>query len=131
MPAWISADTPFFLSTSPLKSISPTEASMPNSLLFLIRLSRSPAYSQTLLGMHPLFTQVPPVSALSASTTFASNCAARIAAAYPPEPPPIIITSYIQSPHCIRIDGLLALRDLVIDMFCLYFYASSSKGCAK
>src|SRR5690242_5567698 len=45
-------------------------------------------------GMQPTFTHVPPsVLSISTHTVFKPSCPARIAATYPPGPPPMITTS--------------------------------------
>ncbi len=54
------------------------------------------------VGMQPTVMQVPPTRACSIRTTLAPSCAARIAAGYPPGPPPRTATSH-------SIDSLLAL----------------------
>src|SRR5262249_52930937 len=51
-------------------------------------------WTQALVGMHPTRRQVPPsASSFSMQTAFAPSCAARIAAVYPPGPPPRTATS--------------------------------------
>ena len=48
--------------------------------------------------MHPLFKHVPPKSLFSAITVFKPSFPARIAASYPPGPPPMTAQSYSNSP---------------------------------
>src|SRR5436305_10339009 len=55
--------------------------------------SRSAEESRALEGMHPTFRQVPPRCSFSISATEAPSWAARIAATYPPGPPPITTMS--------------------------------------
>ena len=51
--------------------------------------------SNALDGMHPTFKQVPPRELyFSTNAVFLPNCAARMAATYPPGPLPITMTSY-------------------------------------
>ena len=55
--------------------------------------------TQALVGMHPTRRQVPPSSgSFSMQTTVAPSCAARIAAVYPPGPPPRTATSHVHLP---------------------------------
>jgi hypothetical protein len=56
--------------------------------------STSPAaVISALLGMHPQFRHTPPSDSFSTHSTRLPSCARRMAAVYPPGPPPITITS--------------------------------------
>src|SRR6202041_3200564 len=58
----------------------------------------SASKSRDLVGMQPTFRQVPPsFFSRSISATFNPYCPARMAAVYPPGPPPMIAMSYIVS----------------------------------
>ena len=94
-PPVICLTTPFFHSTAWPKSSSGAETFTPNLA------KTSPAWcsacavcTQALVGMHPTRRHVPPSSgSCSTQTVFAPSCAARIAAVYPPGPPPRTTTS--------------------------------------
>src|SRR5260221_8652854 len=49
--------------------------------------------SSALVGMQPQLRQMPPKCSRSTQAVFMPSCAARIAATYPPGPPPSTITS--------------------------------------
>ncbi len=72
---------------------SPTET--PNlAKLSSASLSAKAVCTQAFVGMHPTRRQVPPSSSsFSMQATLAPSCAARIAAEYPPGPPPRTATS--------------------------------------
>src|SRR5271165_1084941 len=54
----------------------------------------SPTCSSALLGMQPQFRQTPPTRSRSMHSTLFFSCANRMAALYPPGPPPMTIASY-------------------------------------
>src|SRR3954469_10983422 len=61
------------------------------------------------VGMQPTRRQVPPSSgSFSMQTTFAPSCAARIAAVYPPGPPPRTATSHSTTAmlRTVKLDGI-------------------------
>ena len=72
--------------------------STPISLPCVLICSTSSAEcSRHLVGMQPTFRQVPPRYCFSITVTSAPSCAARMAATYPPGPPPITMIFFI--PH--------------------------------
>ena len=69
--------------------------------------------THVLVGMQPTVMQVPPTRPCSIRTTFAPSCAARIAAGYPPGPPPRTATSHSIEPTPSRslfVGGILVDR---------------------
>ena len=95
MPMAISLETPSLRATTALQSKLPISRFSPKSPAFFACSSNDAALSHILLGMQPRNTQVPPMAASSTRTTFPFNWAARMAAAYPPGPPPRTMTSYM------------------------------------
>ena len=66
-----------------------TPMSLPCSLIWE---TSSAECSRHFVGMQPTFRHVPPRYCFSITVTCAPSCAARIAATYPPGPPPMTIT---------------------------------------
>ena len=64
---------------------------------------RSLACNKALDGIQPTLRQVPPrVSRISMQAVFMPSCAARMAATYPPGPPPMTTKSYaLAMPHAL------------------------------
>ena len=67
---------------------------IPRSFACPISEKTSAVCNRTFVGMHPTFRHVPPIGPFSINVTFAPSCAARIAATYPPGPPPMTDTRF-------------------------------------
>ena len=70
---------------------SPTE--IPKDFISSIECRNSAARNSAFVGIHPQFRQIPPRCSRSITTAFMPSWAARIAATYPPGPPPITAIS--------------------------------------
>ena len=81
MPMAMSLETPFLRATTASKSSSPTVSFRPKSPALRAVSSRAPACIQTLLGMQPRRTQVPPMALASTMATLPLSWDARMAAA--------------------------------------------------
>ena len=68
--------------------------SIPKVEASLIIFNTSAFLSNDFVGIHPQFKHIPPNVFFSIIATYLPNCAALIAATYPPGPDPITITSY-------------------------------------
>jgi hypothetical protein len=88
--------TPFFHSTAWPKFSCGRETSTPNlANVSLAWWSACAVCTHAFVGMQPTRRHVPPSSgSCSMQTVFAPSCAARIAAVYPPGPPPRTATSH-------------------------------------
>ena len=66
---------------------------IPKSAALLNKLRTSAFLSNALLGMQPQLRQTPPTSSFSTNAVFRPSWPARIAATYPPGPPPMTTRS--------------------------------------
>jgi hypothetical protein len=87
--------TPAFHAFEAAKSSFASPTWTPNfAKLSSASLSANAVCTHAFVGMHPTRRHVPPSSgSISMQATFAPSCAARIAAVYPPGPPPRTATS--------------------------------------
>src|SRR5687768_6033114 len=86
-----------------IDTAAPSMPLSPHSFAACAIFSACACSSNALVGMQPQIKQVPPsVFCFSTTATLRPNCAARIAATYPPVPAPITTTSYSLAtiPHC-------------------------------
>ena len=109
------AATPRERSTTALRSISALPTVMPKSLAWSIKCLTSAERNKALVGMHPQLRQIPPKFSRSTTAAFSPNWLARIAATYPPGPPPI--TTRSKSCSAMDLSFLDAIRPKPIQGF--------------
>ena len=88
MPLLRRSDTSRLRFTLLLKSTLNFSTFIPYLSACFIRLYTSAFFNSAFVGMQPQFKHIPPSLSLSMTQTFWPNCAPRIAATYPPGPPP-------------------------------------------
>ena len=75
------------------KSTATSPTVIPKNFISSIEWRNSAARSNAFVGIQPQFKQIPPRCSRSTTTAFRPSWAARIAATYPPGPPPITAIS--------------------------------------
>ena len=96
-----------------IDTAAPSMPVRPHSFAACAIFSACACSSNALVGMQPQIRQVPPsVFCFSTTATLRPNCAARMAATYPPVPAPITTTSYSLATisHCNSTSICLAMR---------------------